>query len=418
MGQVQNLTYKDISPNEKFKTLRVMAKEWMPLPPAEFSVVFFVWSRTVFWGKKTERVQFRHFLEGIPGTIGPLPFTRATLRKAINSLVEKGILIREQETWGSRYSLNFSNDDTASPSPKSRKKSRTDQSSVTDTKKYPGRVKNRDRGDVKNDDSYKYENNNLEKDNSEHSVSGDKSPQIERGKLKKERFSTEVLIQKENKPFLRPTAVPVLEKIWLDENKKVYPEYPCMPWTPQECGMTKDFVKKFHALHPDKDVSEFFLFAVRDWNRMKARYFGWMKRMDYPEYPSIKFILSFKDQFLWLFGDEKFRDWSPPTEFQRDVRRLVKMGYTEEQAKNEIEYGRVKSKPLIKMTAERDLARKEAAYALQEAKQLEQENKRLRAQQGKHIKPEDLRFPANDSKPKRKHRYDKDGFIIDEIRGD
>ncbi len=97
----------EYSGSDKFWTLKRMHMWTKELTPSEYMVLMFIWNRTVFWSKKEEYISFRHFRNGIPGTIAGLPFGKSRLSEIIKSLQDKKIIERDMKPWGSRYKIKF-----------------------------------------------------------------------------------------------------------------------------------------------------------------------------------------------------------------------------------------------------------------------------------------------------------------------
>lgn len=95
MNNVVNLQTnydQELTPSTKFWALKKIHQEWFDrFTPSEYMVLMFIWNRTIFWGKQSEFIYFRHFTEGIPNVIKPLPFKKARLSQIIKSLQERGV---------------------------------------------------------------------------------------------------------------------------------------------------------------------------------------------------------------------------------------------------------------------------------------------------------------------------------------
>lgn len=79
----------------------------------ETHVALFVADRTLGWGKTSEIITRRHFLEGIQDSesgvwyAGALPMSKNTLSAAINSLIDKGLVVSKKVRLLTSYSLNL-----------------------------------------------------------------------------------------------------------------------------------------------------------------------------------------------------------------------------------------------------------------------------------------------------------------------
>ena len=78
----------------------------------ELSVVFFVLDRTLGWGKEWEVITYPQLTDGVKSRDGKiicrgLKMGAATARRVMVSLVEKGVILREEICGGYKYSLNY-----------------------------------------------------------------------------------------------------------------------------------------------------------------------------------------------------------------------------------------------------------------------------------------------------------------------
>lgn len=95
-----------------------MAMQWLvrdrsaSLTSNQLLVALFIADRTIGWGKRSETITYRHFLEGIQDResgvwyAGPLPMTRNTLISAIAHLSDTGIIHVAKSKTLTSYSLN------------------------------------------------------------------------------------------------------------------------------------------------------------------------------------------------------------------------------------------------------------------------------------------------------------------------
>lgn len=114
-----------VNAREKFEMLKHISQVWLDkLTPSEFMVVMFIFQRTYFWGKTVEFIKYRHFTEGIPNVIRPLPIRARRLQQIIKALEQKNIILREQKLYGSFYMLNSFHRPTKSAKRRSKRKQR------------------------------------------------------------------------------------------------------------------------------------------------------------------------------------------------------------------------------------------------------------------------------------------------------
>lgn len=92
---------------EKVGLHRHIVRKWMgSLPGAQFQIVMFIFTNTIEWGKAGDRFKLDHFVNGI-GSAPAIPASKMTIRRALQSLVERGVLSRDRTQYGYRYYINF-----------------------------------------------------------------------------------------------------------------------------------------------------------------------------------------------------------------------------------------------------------------------------------------------------------------------
>ena len=92
---------------------RFIDRAWnQALPSQEFVVARFIFDRTAGWGKTWERIPVHHFTKCVVGADGTNyggihATSKGTVRRALESLVSKGAVLRKQSGRSYRYSLNY-----------------------------------------------------------------------------------------------------------------------------------------------------------------------------------------------------------------------------------------------------------------------------------------------------------------------
>lgn len=123
---------------------------------------------------------------------------------------------------------------------------------------------------------------------------------------------------------------------WSEAWAEAYHDVPgarCLPWGKREAGMVKNtlaikWTGKAEELH------DFLDWAVTNWSQIMADQFGWMTREPAPAVPSIKFIASFRDNFVRAFGKRSIdKTLAGLSGHERTIREgMLKEGLTHEQA--------------------------------------------------------------------------------------
>lgn len=81
--------------SEKFLVQKQMSFLIQYVTPSEFQIIYIIYMRTYFWGKRKELILNRHFLNGLRKAFaGPLPFQERALQKNIQTLLDKGAIER------------------------------------------------------------------------------------------------------------------------------------------------------------------------------------------------------------------------------------------------------------------------------------------------------------------------------------
>lgn len=187
-------------------------------------------------------------------------------------------------------------------------------------------------------------------------------------------------------------------------------------WTKKQCDQMKNF-KAAWRKDSDTLVWPFLNFCVENWSRIGILRFGWMKGIDYPEYPSIDFLMGFKKHFVIAFADEKFHERQiSATERGREFAKLKKMGYTDEQAEKEIEFKQKNRGSLQKEINRANQAEARAAIVGRENQNLQRKLRQSLADKDKIITEAEAggkkEMNRGSEKPKKKVKRDKDGYAI------
>jgi len=86
--------------------LRKIINRWPDLSASQSSVLMFIFSNTIDWGKVEDRLKLDHFIGGV-GAHGGLLMSKMTARRALENLVLRGALLRRRTPYGYVYRINF-----------------------------------------------------------------------------------------------------------------------------------------------------------------------------------------------------------------------------------------------------------------------------------------------------------------------
>lgn len=395
-----------LTASEKFNLLEKINRDYLPLlSPAEYTVLMFIFARTIQWGRKAEFIRQKHFLEGIPDTIGPVPIKERNLVTIIQKLVGKGIVIREINKNGSWYAINFDWNVVMLRTPKPKENKEISRLKVPKggTAKIAGGVlqKLQDR----NTRIIKYE-----KEVVSEAVASQTS---KTGLTIKE--SLDQANQRHAKAYKKkmdkaasaetPGSLSVL---WHARIKELYPEMPYLPWTKKEWGQIKNFMIAYRA---NGKVWPMLEFAIENWKRIGTLKFEWKDGITFPEYPNLGFFIGFKKDFVAAYADKEFLKRSLKlTQREREIAKLMRLGYTEEQAVAEVDRSAENSKVAVKYKKAAEEANRDNRILTEKLKQVEREKTALQIQKGRELLKKERLNPGSSKNSVQKEKRDKDGY--------
>lgn len=420
---------------EKFLSLEILYRDLMRgLNVHECLVLNFIWMRTCFWGKNREFIKTKHFIEGIPGIIAGLPLSKPAILRATKSLTEKNLIIKETQIYGCWFEIVFTPKESNVIMLRQPKNKRSGTNSglknpkggeyLIDTTRYPI------------DTTYKLDNIKLghKEKNSESLLSQMKEDRNLKKEKKQEEFlELEKSIQRasDNSKRIRERKIERAKKsetinslklLWKDLTLKTFPEMPYADWTGIQCKKIKDFKNAYLA--DNERVWPFLEFCIANWSRIAKLRFGWLTDVKPPDYPDIDFLIGFKKFFIQAYADKEFFERQiGATPKEREIRKLKRMGYTDEQAEKIYLEQLEKSAATKRVSEKAEKAQAELArsriHSKSRQKDLEKElrrqkleNARLHEELQKKRKKEKLHPAANSIKPEKEIRYDADGYAI------
>lgn len=101
-------------PGNQYVILTRLIRYGSELTGSEHKVLFFIWDRTMGFGKRIESIPYTHFTDGVVGTDGRrhtfgIGIGEQALKKALRGLIAKDLITRTRHdnTWfGSWYQIN------------------------------------------------------------------------------------------------------------------------------------------------------------------------------------------------------------------------------------------------------------------------------------------------------------------------
>jgi hypothetical protein len=399
MNNVVTIKQK-LSPLDRQALLESIWQWTRNINSTEFQIVLFIYMRTIFYGKKSEFILLRHFLNGVPNTkIGPISVKRRQLQQTLQKLLRCGLIERKPQNSSYRYNINFEWDGDLRVKPEfsageERTRARQGMQCVAS-------------GDAVGCTSYKQENKEQKNSKHKNEESGDKPPH----------FSPEENLKKKDKAS-SGSNIRELEALWIDEIKKEFPECQVLNWTSKEFGQVRNFYTAFSENNDASKFKEFMIFSIQQWPKVCQIRLGWAKDVSPPEYPQIGFWYGYKKAFLIAYSDIKFHERQiGATEREREINKLRRMGYTLEQAEKEIEHKAKTRGSLQKEINRANQAETRAALASRENQRLQRCLKQKLVEKDQIIseheksKKKDLN-PGSKTKPKQKVKRDKDGYVL------
>ena len=84
---------------DRMKIRQHIDRRWMRLlSPAEFKVLVLIFDRTIAWGRSSERISMREFVDGRGNYTQGTGMSVRTIQRALRNLIEQRIVIAELRT--------------------------------------------------------------------------------------------------------------------------------------------------------------------------------------------------------------------------------------------------------------------------------------------------------------------------------
>lgn len=341
------------------------------LKPSTRIVLSFIVDRTINWGKSSEKIPMRHFLDGFGDHCFGTGLTINTIRTSIKELIQLGIVLKMDDY----YRISFNNINTylsnnnkgmkmlREPKKDTVKKDRPfcEKKGSNFDKEGSNFDKTRSNFDIErsNFDHYKeheykeheYKEKELKKANiRSHSYENDLSKLIDLAKQNKIKNLDRL---KSKKIY----TASIIKKYWQSIIFDKHPKAIQTAWTAKDMGMVNNFIKAT-TFPEDGNLMDFIDFVLDKWEAVTEMHFGYMSdrlqesgkaRVEVPEFPDITFVMIYKKNFLSAYQRYKFGELDADYIYRKQMRS---QGYDDETIDKAIE------QKLLESNNERSLSKK------------------------------------------------------------
>ncbi len=353
-----------IDPEHRFKNFALVT-QWIlrscapSLTTIQLSVLLFVADRTYGWGKESEIITYRHFLNGIPSKdpdaepyAGAVQTSRPSLSAALKHLAGIGLLEVRPGRNLVAYQINLDwnpsqtiENDMPLRSPKRLSEMHSMQTSdrliVAPTSKVslpptskatlPELVNplNLKKSKGKNGKFKKLETTSLVA-----------SPPIAKEETLDDRIDSAVSrYSVSRQKRLSRWNTDSAEIAWFGGLRRLYPDSPALTVKKFNIYSLRDYGKKWIAAGKDRSVSswlEYLEWVMSRWSIIRGETFGWMK--DAPAVPCIGFFVKLSDKFEAAYeAKESLEAISRMPSRDRQIAKRVRLGMAEDVAAQEVD---------------------------------------------------------------------------------
>ncbi len=159
-----------------------------------------------------------------------------------------------------------------------------------------------------------------------------------------------------------------LRAVFAEVAAETFPDNVVSPWGNREEMQACQFVNVADRAKRS-NAMEVFTWSIRSWRTIVTARFAWMTESPPPDFPSIAFMLRFRDRFFDAWNDrERIRlDWAASGDARR-LRKLMHSGLTPEEARARV--GKESTEANRKDEVAKLRAQVNHAYRVSEAAQL------------------------------------------------
>lgn len=338
-----------LTAKEKTRLRRKLDREWLPgLAPSEAKCMVFLFNMVTDWGKSRDRVKQDHFVNGTKSQAGTGLSLRTVIR-ALASLTDKGVVTRLRTPRGYVFTINFDwNPEvkTRASEPLSEPASAPENSSVVchvGTSRY---------ANLADPITQRIPFQKIPLSNRS---SSDGAPSKIRRKLPAKRNA-----------YVDPLDRRKLRAIFEETFAATFHEHPVSSWGQREEAQACKFVnvtdKAMRAV-----ALEVLRWSIQSWRLVMVSRFAWMTDSPPPEYPSIAFMVRFREHFFDAWRDrERLRLDMEAKPEQRRIRKMMHyQGLSPEEASQKVAADSKEADLLDKLAKAR--SQRDAAYRRAEA---------------------------------------------------
>tara|TARA_R110002153_G_scaffold26421_5_gene82923 strand:+ start:4312 stop:5616 length:1305 start_codon:yes stop_codon:yes gene_type:complete len=324
------------------------------MTPNEYTVIMFIFDRTLGWGKVTEYIPSRHFLEGLRSDTGMIyapsvGMSERTLRNALRSLDDKGMIHRDVD-FGcrSKYGINFEwktkTEDMKTP----KRLKKNGKEGLVNSTKGVGKIYQGGEQDLpthRREEKEEEENQNdshrqamevghVEIETREEIMESIKkvesASRLKRDAKKRDGYYSN---KKDQTGFI--PSVAAMQKTWFDLSKKHFPSFAVSGLPSKGLHMLKSYAREWSARNAGKEWVDFLEWIFQNWSAIGRTEFNWMTNRS--EVPTIPLVVSAKLRVSLekAWGDrEALETIYAMTPREREVAFLMRdRGITEKQAR-------------------------------------------------------------------------------------
>lgn len=382
----------EITPSDVFSLLRQISTDYTPLlSPTESAVLHFIFMRTIWWKKSCERISLNQFTNGIYSekdgglVIGPIKVTERTVRRAIKQLDDHGMIVRtyaqcingQDDIPMFEINVDWGQKMLKQPKNPFKKGKKTMEGGVANLSGGAGKIYRRGVANLST-----LNNNNINTNNIKDECKAEPAQDIEAAIAAARVRANSARMKKVERARNNPQSVASLFTVWEHAVRTHFPDYPVVqPWTRKQLGQMADFRAAFAKSNPGMKVSAFIEFCVQHWRRIGVLHFSNLKNGNFPTYPDVGFMMGMKRGFLTSFADNDFAERTAKlTEADRKVAKLIRQGYTREEAERAVQQDTGSRRALEQQLAESERARLDNIALKRKLEEAKRDNRDLRQQ--------------------------------------
>lgn len=316
----------------------------------ELNVVRFIFEVTIAWGKVVDRIKVEHSCNGL----GPVPgtgFSDKKVRLVLKTLQFRGVITRRRTPYGYLYAINFEWKSRSITVLKVPKKQQNGSAAGLATPKKSGEIGTAYRSrSVRETDLYTREDTSTEDTSTRSPIGSEGGAPVRAIAASTAARLKAVADAKLAKDKGKRKAD--LSAVWLKAYRETFPDATVPFWTAKELGQARLFLRGMPA-DPMPEGERLSWFVV-NWALVINARFAWMTESPPPEFPTIGFMLAFKDRFYEAFNEKaRLRKDLTVSTADRRVRVLIRQGLSEEEARTQVEAQQGLGKERAKLEEER-----------------------------------------------------------------